>query len=186
MAADAFPSRSTPFPNAMLDAAMPALSDTEWRVLCVVVRSTLGWQGPGKTRKARDWLTQAQLKSRTGRAGDAVSRAVDGLVRRSFILVEDEGGEVLLTPEVRRAEHGRHYFRLHPRLLREEGQCPESGIRKPDTTKESRDKRKLSYGRRLGESNAARQVRTRPVGGKWVRAAEVVSGGADPCATQAP
>ena len=55
---DAFPARSTPFPSHLLDDAMPLLSDTEWRVLCVVVRQTLGWEDGQGGRKREDWLTQ--------------------------------------------------------------------------------------------------------------------------------
>ncbi len=67
--------RTTPFPNHLLDNAMPRLRDTEWRLLCVLVRQTLGWQNKSEGgRKQRDWLTQAQLKKRTGRDSAAPAR----------------------------------------------------------------------------------------------------------------
>ena len=113
-----FPVRSTPFPNALLDEAMPALRDTEWRVLCVVVRATLGWRGrqAGK-RRASDWLTRGQLRRRTGRQSEALSAAVDALVRRGLIEVSDEDGQPLPTPAMRRRARGRLSYRLSPRLL---------------------------------------------------------------------
>ena len=83
----AFPARSTPFPSYLLDDVMPLLSDTEWRLLCVFVRQTLGWEDGQGGRKRADWLTQSQLKARTGRASEAVSRAIDGLVQKGLIQV---------------------------------------------------------------------------------------------------
>lgn len=116
-----FPTASTPFPNLLIDRAMPELSDTEWRLLCVVCRQTLGFASPDGRggRKARDWLTHRQLKTRTGRASAAVSRAVDGLVRKSLIEVRGLDGTPLLTPQERRRCQGALFFNLAPRLLRE-------------------------------------------------------------------
>jgi|GEM_PF-2597351 len=103
----------TAFPNALIDDIMPLLRDTQWRVLCVVVRQTIGWRSPdGRGRKSRDWLTQSQLKRRTGRASEALSRAVDGLVRRGLIEVVDEQGSGLTTAAERRRCRGRLYYRL--------------------------------------------------------------------------
>ena len=115
-----FPVGSTPFPNVLIDKAMPELTDTEWRLLCVVCRQTLGFASPGGrgVRRTRDWLSHGQLKARTGRASAAVSRAVDGLVRRNLIEVRTEAGELLLTPPERRRCQGKLFFSLAPRLAR--------------------------------------------------------------------
>lgn len=116
-----FPAASTPVPNLLIDRTMPELSDTEWRLLCVVCRQTLGFasaDGQGG-RRARDWLTHRQLKARTGRASAAVSRAVDGLVRKNLIEVHSLDGTLLLTPPERRRCQGALLFSLSPRLLRE-------------------------------------------------------------------
>src|ERR1051326_1992256 len=98
-----FPVRSTPFPSHLLDTVMPVLKDTEWRVLCVVVRATLGWtEGAGGQRKPQDWLTQSQLKERTGRASEAISHAIDTLVKKGLLEVHDEIGRMLASPQERR------------------------------------------------------------------------------------
>lgn len=114
------PAASTPLPNVLIDQAMPELSDTEWRLLCVITRQTLGYASPdGRGRRRRDWLTHRQLKSRTGRASAAVSRAVDGLVRKGLIEVQGMDGEPLVTPAERRRCQGALFFSLSPRLLPE-------------------------------------------------------------------
>ena len=107
-----------PLPTRLIDEVMPALGDTEWRVLCVVTRCTLGWVSPdGKGRKRRDWLTHSQLKRRTGRAGEAVSRAVDRLVRRGLIEVVDRKGSSIHTASERRRLRGRLYYGLSTAIL---------------------------------------------------------------------
>ncbi len=115
-----FPSYSTPFPSRLLDEIMPTLKDTEWRLLCVVVRQTLGWR-EGSGRKKRDWLTHAQLKAHTGRSSEAVSQAVNALVKKMLIETCDEEGILLKTPEDRRACAGRLYFRLGAKAIPERG-----------------------------------------------------------------
>lgn len=116
-----YPTASTPVPNLLLDQLMPTLSDSEWRLLCVVCRQTLGFtsgDGTGR-RRAMDWLTHRQLKARTGRASAAVSKAVDGLVRKNLIEVQGMDGQPLLTPQERRRCQGMLFFCLSERLLRE-------------------------------------------------------------------
>jgi phage replication O-like protein O len=109
---------TTPFPNALLDAVMPRLKDTEWRLLCVIVRQTLGWQEKGQSsRKESDWLTQTQLVQRTGRDRAAISRAIESLVQQRIITVRNEKGLLLQSPAARRQCRGRLYFGLHPNFL---------------------------------------------------------------------
>jgi len=85
---------TTPFPNFLLDHVMPTLKDTEWRLLCVIVRQTLGWQQQGGgPHKEWEWLTHRQLKARTGRASEALCKALDALVRKGLVEVWDEHGD---------------------------------------------------------------------------------------------
>lgn len=102
---------TTPFPNLLLDRVMPFLSDTEWRVLCVIVRQTYGWQ------KSADWLSQSQLKARTGRESAALSRAIDTLVKRGLVLVQDGKERRLHSTSERRRSRSKLVFAVHPRLL---------------------------------------------------------------------
>ena len=109
----AWPAGSFSTPNGLVDAEMPLLKDTELRVLLVVLRQTWGWRDKATGRpKERDWLTHGRLKKSTGRASEAVSAAVDGLVRRGLIIVEDAAGNALPTPADRRRHAASLYFRL--------------------------------------------------------------------------
>lgn len=108
---------TTPFPNVLLDMFMPVLSDTSWRVLCVVARQTLGWNAGGGTRKREDWLAHSQLKKRTGRHSEAISRAIQDLIERGLIEVRDQNGQMVSDAQ-QRSRYGVHlYFSLSHGLL---------------------------------------------------------------------
>jgi hypothetical protein len=90
----------------------------ELKVLLVVTDQTLGWLDPlTGQRKEADWLTHSQLKARTGCASEAISKAIDSLIRRSLIEVLADTGEPLLTAQSRRRCAGRLFFRLSGRIL---------------------------------------------------------------------
>ncbi len=109
---------TTPFPNHLLDEAMPYLKDTEWRLLCVIVRQTRGWQHKdARQRKTSDWLAQAQLVKKTGRDRAALSRALDFLVQHRYVEVRSESGKLLQSPAERRQCKSRLFYGLHPRWL---------------------------------------------------------------------
>jgi hypothetical protein len=133
-----------PVPAVLIDTVMPRLSDTEWRLLCVVVRATIGWRDNASgRRKARDWLTQGQLRRRTGRGSEALSHAVDGLVRRGLVVVTNASGKPLSTRTLRRRCGGRLYFELSTAGLSAAKPVTfsDSELRKSKTTKETENKR---------------------------------------------
>lgn len=109
----------------MVDDLLPGLKDTELRLLLVVLRQTL------LRGKRYDWLASRQLKERTGRASEAVSAAIDALVSRGLLEVRTGAGRLLSTPQMRRREQGRLYFRLGPVLM-----GPNPDISLMETTRE--------------------------------------------------
>ena len=131
----------TAIPNILIDEIMPTLKDTEWRLLCVIARQTLGWVNKSGKRKQRDWLSQSQLIARTGRNSAALSAALDVLVRDNLIECQTENGEPLLTPEQRRQYRGRTYFSLAPQRI----QLAKSELQKANRTKERENKRNPLY-----------------------------------------
>lgn len=105
--------KTTPVPNLLLDKAMPRLRDTEWRLLCVIVRQTAGWTLEDGSRKRSDWLSHFQLRRRTGRSSAAVSRAIDALVKARLVIVRDSFGLPLSTASERRRSRSRLSFELN-------------------------------------------------------------------------
>ena len=153
------PASTTPFPNRLLDDIMPLVTDTEWRVVCVITRQTLGWHNTETGgRKTRDWLTHKQLQAKTGRAGAAISQAIEGLVDKALICVEDADGNLLTSAAERRRTQGRLYYRLQQTRLQAEtnsealtlesearssqteAATSETILRKAKTTKENENK----------------------------------------------
>ncbi len=108
------PIGTTPFPNILLDRVMPRLTDTQWRLLCVIVRQTFGWRDRNGDRKRADWLSHSQLKRRTGRHSAAISRAIDALVRSGLIRVRDSNNRSLRTSHSRRRSRSKLHFATAP------------------------------------------------------------------------
>ena len=134
----------TPFtavPNILIDEVMPTLKDTEWRLLCVIARQTLGWADKNGKRKQRDWMSQSQLIARTGRNSAALSAALDVLVRENLIECQAESGKLLPTPEQRRKHRGRVYYSLSLERM----QPTKTELQKANRTKERENKRNPFY-----------------------------------------
>lgn len=109
---------TTPFPDWLLDRLMPRLRDVEWRLICVLVRQTLGWQAGDGNPKQSDWLSHSQLRRRTGRSSSAISPAIDFLCRNRLVEIDDGLGRLLPTAFERRKHRGRLYFRLNMERLK--------------------------------------------------------------------
>ncbi len=171
----------TAFPNSLLDTVMPLLRDTEWRVLCVVVRRTVHFRQGSQAGRAT-WITRSQMLDATGRDSEAVSRAVDALVQRHLLSVCDEAGRPLDTPPSRRAARGQQLFALHPQLLRSLGL---GGQSVPDGNKFSSNGRKIEHGSREGEAVKPNTLKEKAMkkqadsksGSLWREAREVFDGG---------
>lgn len=105
-----------PVPNRLFDEILPKLSDTELRVLLIVLRQTWGFREGddlgGWRYKRRDWISHRQLLQKTGRKSEAVSKAIQSLVAASLITVEKLDGTPLQTPEDRRRYLGKLYYGL--------------------------------------------------------------------------
>src|SRR6185437_15721720 len=88
--------RSTPYPNRLLERSV-TLPETQVRIVNLIVRSTLGWQGgsPG-TRKASAYFAFSELRKQVGRGtGLSVRQALDGLVTDGILEVLGPDGEHL-------------------------------------------------------------------------------------------
>lgn len=123
-------------PFAIIDDLLPNLKDTEIRLLLVCLRQTWGRMDRFGNERTSDWLSHGQLKARTGRASEAVSGAIDALVRRGLLRVADEHGRSLDTAALRMQAHGRLLFSPGPVVmaLRAEDGLSKTEIGKPKLT----------------------------------------------------
>jgi protein-tyrosine-phosphatase len=104
-------------PVSLVDGLMPALKDTELRVLLCVLRQT---RVIGRERDSA-WLTHTELCRRTGRASEAVSAATAALTERGLLEVLDERGNALTTTRERQLAPGRRYYRVSGTLALRKG-----------------------------------------------------------------
>ena len=103
--------KTTPVPNAVFEY-IPTLSEAELKLYLVILRQTLGWQtGKNKTRKVYDWISASQFQKKAGLSRRAITTALASLTHRNLILIADEHGTVLHTPQSRKGKT-RLYYRI--------------------------------------------------------------------------
>jgi hypothetical protein len=88
----------TMFNNYILDHIMPDLSANGWKVLCVAIRQTIGWQDEetASGRREMEVISYSQFRQMTGIGSDqTVARAIKECVDRGYMLrVPGEGQEI--------------------------------------------------------------------------------------------
>lgn len=103
--------KTTPVPNAVFEY-IPSLSEAELKLYLIILRQTLGWKtGGNKERKVYDWISASQFHTKTGLSRRAVCSAVRSLTHRNLILVADDHGRILRTPQDRKGKV-RLYYRI--------------------------------------------------------------------------
>lgn len=145
---------TTQIPNVILDDWMPRLNDSEFKILLVVTRQTLGWvmDDDSGRRKERDWLSTSQLEKKTGCGNRSITYALKALIEEhQLIEATDKDGNLLDTAEKRRDNRGQIFYRLtlrdpqaslfdQPRPQKMRTQSPRPQIvrtQNPHTTKET-------------------------------------------------
>jgi len=107
---------STQVPNIFWDD-LPHMSNSELRLVLVVIRQTLGWEADKVTgrRKEKDWISGTQLQKKSGVSNKSISRAFKENHFNKWIEVLDESDNKLDTPEKRRyagQHHKKFFYRL--------------------------------------------------------------------------
>jgi hypothetical protein len=88
----------TMFNNYILDHIMPDLSANSWKVLCVAIRQTIGWQDEEAEsgRREMEVISYSRFRQMTGIGSDqTVARAIKECVDKGYMLrVPGEGQEI--------------------------------------------------------------------------------------------
>jgi hypothetical protein len=88
----------TMFNNYILDHIMPDLSASSWKVLCVAIRQTIGWQDEEAEsgRREMEVISYSRFRQMTGIGSDqTVARAIKECVDKGYMLrVPGEGQEI--------------------------------------------------------------------------------------------
>lgn len=106
---------TTQVPNILFDRYFPILSESELRVLLVIIRQTYGWVDR-KTggRKMKDRISHSQFMQKSGLSRRSISKAVNSLVGRRLIGVSDVKGMPLEQAHKRKGSSGLTYSILPP------------------------------------------------------------------------
>lgn len=109
---------TTSVPNVLFDSYLKELKTAELKVLLIIIRQTLGWSDKRAVlgRKHKDWISNSQLRSKTGSSRRAISSATEGLVSKQLIEVLDSFDNPLTKPSERKGKM-RMYYRIAPTLL---------------------------------------------------------------------
>jgi phage replication O-like protein O len=110
----------TPTPNILFDQFLKELSNSEIKILLVIIRQTNGWidKKTGK-RKGRDRITYSQFIKKTGLSRRIISEAISSLCKKELIRITDNSGKNLNTPNERKGQLSIYYSSLleHMQLL---------------------------------------------------------------------
>jgi len=106
--------QTTQVPNFLFDTYLPQLTESELKVLLVVVRQTFGWcdKKTGK-RKLRDRISGSQFRLKTGLSKRNITNTIQSLFTKNLLQVTDFNGNVLACSDERKGKT-HLYFSLSP------------------------------------------------------------------------
>lgn len=95
----------TQIPNILLDTHLPNLTESELKILLVIIRQTNGWidKFTGK-RKIKDRITQSQFRIKTGLSKRIISKTLKILSDKGMISIYDRKHNLLQNPLDRRGQ----------------------------------------------------------------------------------
>lgn len=95
----------TQIPNKLLDTHLPNLTESELKILLVIIRQTNGWidKHTGK-RKTKDRITQSQFRIKTGLSKRIISKTLKMLSDKCLINVFDRNHNLLKNSLERRGQ----------------------------------------------------------------------------------
>ncbi len=100
---------TTPVPNDFF-SYLPQLTDSEIRVLLLVIRQTCGWKNARtQERKSRDRMTYDYIIKKTGLYRTILSSTIQSLVYLKVLVITDYEGTILDTAEKRKGKHSLFY-----------------------------------------------------------------------------
>lgn len=86
----------TSIPNILFDELLRALSNSEVKVLLIIIRKTHGWiDNKTHKRKVKDRISVSQFMELTGLSRRIVSFAIGSLVEKKLICISDKKGNPL-------------------------------------------------------------------------------------------
>jgi predicted transcriptional regulator len=148
---------STQVPNIIFDLYLPTLTESELKILLVIIRQTNGWidRYTGK-RKKHDRISCTQFMSKTGLSRRAISNALKNLVSKGLVSITCQNGNMLNQTDDRRGKTSLLYsmnlckkIPEHVHLTTQT--CAECAHNKTNYTKETITKLRMNRPVHVGE-----------------------------------
>ncbi|MBK6545745.1 MAG: replication protein [Saprospiraceae bacterium] len=98
--------QTTQVPNILFDKYLPNLSESELKIILIIIRQTAGWINT-KTgfRKSKDRLSISQFISKTNLSRRVVSSTISKLVNKGLICISCQNGNSLHNAEDRKGKY---------------------------------------------------------------------------------
>src|SRR5690349_13740043 len=95
--------QTTYFPNTLVDTHLPLLTESELKLILVIIRQTNGWVDKRTgLRKTRDRISHGQFIKKTGLCRRIISKTLQSLIEKNLIQVTCQYGNTLDQPEDRK------------------------------------------------------------------------------------
>ena len=97
--------QTTHVPNEVFDKWLAILTESEIKILLVIIRQTYGWidRYTGR-RKLRDRITRTQFMKKAGLSARIVSKTLNSLLKRGLIQISDENLKPLIHSSERKGK----------------------------------------------------------------------------------
>ena len=100
--------QTTQVPNSLFDIYLSQLTESELKLLLVVIRQTIGWVNKKNGgRKLRDRISQWQFRQKTGLSKRVITLAIQSLCAKGLLKVTDFHEQEQMLPHNRK---GRRYL----------------------------------------------------------------------------
>jgi hypothetical protein len=108
----------TQVPNFLFDALLPNLTESELKVILVVIRQTIGWfdKRTGK-RKERDRISVGQFVKKTGLSKRNINNTIQSLVLKQLLEITGFKGNKLHMPYERKGKSYLFFSFIEPAHL---------------------------------------------------------------------
>src|SRR5436190_1188405 len=95
--------QTTQVPNILFDTHLPNLTESELKMLLVIIRQTNGWIDPKtRQRKTRDRISHNQFIQKTGLSRRVISKTLKSLISKGLVTVTCHDGNILHKSEERK------------------------------------------------------------------------------------
>ena len=107
--------KTTNVPNELFDTYLPKLSFSELKIILYIIRQTYGWKLKNGKRKQRDRISYSLFNQKTGLSRRILTETIQSLIDKELIVLTDNTGNKLHTPEQRKGKVGIFYAPNIPR-----------------------------------------------------------------------